>query len=156
MKLMDMKQEYAAHTNAAERIWLDCAAEKRDYTAKEQQQYDAHMLHAKDLQKQISEREAQSTLVRNIGGNFAMLLGGGGAPATRGQTQMTTEYNEAFLSFLRSGGKQTSSTLSEGFDPMFGGFALPALPGMSAALYEPVQKLAKGTMEGKCVETWGR
>jgi hypothetical protein len=49
---------------------------------------------------------------------------------------MSTEYNEAFLAFLRSGGKQASSALSEGFDPLFGGFALPAMPGMSSALYE--------------------
>jgi len=49
---------------------------------------------------------------------------------------MSAEYNESFIAFLRSGGKQTASALSEGFDPMFGGFALPSLPGMSSALYE--------------------
>ena len=136
MKLIDMKQEYAAHTNAAERIWLNAATEKRDYTAKEQQEYDAHLLHAKELQKQISVVEAKNTIVRNIGGDFTKLLGGGAAPAERGQTQMSPEYSESFLAFLRSGGMQTSSALSEGFDPMFGGFALPALQGMSAALYE--------------------
>jgi HK97 family phage major capsid protein len=55
------------------------------------------------------------------------------------QVPMTTEYTNAFLAFLRSGGKQASSELSEGFDTMFGGYALPVLPGtsaMSAALYE--------------------
>ena len=54
----------------------------------------------------------------------------------RGQQVMSPEYNNAFLSFLRSGGKQATDALSQGFDPLFGGFALPALPGVSAAAYE--------------------
>ena len=49
---------------------------------------------------------------------------------------MSEEYTSAFVAFLRSGGKQASSALSEGFDPLFGGFALPSLPGMSSAMYE--------------------
>jgi HK97 family phage major capsid protein len=49
---------------------------------------------------------------------------------------MSAEYTGAFLAFLRSGGRQASSELSEGFDPLFGGYALPSLPGVSAALYE--------------------
>jgi HK97 family phage major capsid protein len=49
---------------------------------------------------------------------------------------MSTEYTNAFVAFLRSGGKQATDALSEGFDPLFGGFALPSLPGMSSAMYE--------------------
>ncbi len=49
---------------------------------------------------------------------------------------MSADYTNAFVAFLRSGGKQASSELSEGFDPLFGGYALPSLPGVSAALYE--------------------
>ena len=54
------------------------------------------------------------------------LTDGGSVPATRGQRSMSGEYGEAFLAFVRSGGKQASSALSEGFDALFGGFALPA------------------------------
>lgn len=50
--------------------------------------------------------------------------------------QMSEEYTSAFMSFIRSNGKHAPSALAEGFDPLFGGFALPSLPGMSAALYE--------------------
>ena len=49
---------------------------------------------------------------------------------------MSAEYGESFLSFIRSGGKHAASGLNEGFDSLFGGFALPALPGRSAAAYE--------------------
>jgi predicted phage gp36 major capsid-like protein len=35
-----------------------------------------------------------------------------------------------------SGGKQATDTLTEGFDPLFGGYALPAMPGMASAQYE--------------------
>ena len=60
----------------------------------------------------------------------------GAGVAQRGQKQMSEEYTQSFLAFLRSGGKKASSALSEGFDPLFGGFAMPSLPGMSTALYE--------------------
>lgn len=58
------------------------------------------------------------------------------ASASPAQKPMSAEYTQSFLAFLRSGGKQATSELSEGFDPMFGGFALPALPGIRSALYE--------------------
>jgi len=70
------------------------------------------------------------------------------APARHGQTQMSAEYNESFIAFLRSGGKQTASALSEGFDPMFGGFALPIVAGdvplhsMRAAAAVPTARVA--------------
>jgi len=49
---------------------------------------------------------------------------------------MSPGYTDAFLAFVRSGGKQASAALNEGFDSLFGGFALPAFKGMSAASYE--------------------
>jgi HK97 family phage major capsid protein len=52
---------------------------------------------------------------------------------------MSAEYTESFISFLKSNGKNTPSALAEGYDPLFGGFALPALPGVSASVYEGSQ-----------------
>jgi HK97 family phage major capsid protein len=137
MKLIDILQDQKSALNNAESILQKAENESRDLTASEKSAYEGAMARYKHLGAQADERQAASTLRQVIGGNFAQLLSGGvGAPAKRGQTQMSPEYNESFLAFLRSGGKQTGSALSEGFDPMFGGFALPALPGMSSALYE--------------------
>ena len=60
------------------------------------------------------------------------------APATP-QVTMSAEYTESFISFLKSNGENSPSALAEGYDPLFGGFALPALPGVSAAVYEGSQ-----------------
>ena len=48
------------------------------------------------------------------------------------QKPMSPEYTESFLALLRSGGKQATAELTAGFDPMFGGYALPQI---SASMY---------------------
>ena len=136
MKLIDILQNQKEAMNQADAIVAKADQEGREFTASEKTSYDAAMARYKHLGTQADERQATSTLRQIVGGNFPLLLSGGGAPARHGQKPMSTEYNEAFLAFLRSGGKQASSALSEGFDPLFGGFALPAMPGMSSALYE--------------------
>jgi len=136
MNLIDILQNQKEAIDQADSILAKATQEGRDLTASEKSGYDAAMTRNKHLAAQADERQATNTLRQIVGGKFPLLAVGGAATARHGQTPMSTEYTESFLAFLRSGGKQASSALSEGFDPMFGGFALPALPGMSAALYE--------------------
>jgi HK97 family phage major capsid protein len=86
------------------------------------------------LTEKIKAIESQNTLRATGRGFFDMV---GSRPGSdHNQTPMSEDYTTAFVAFLRSGGKHASDALTEGFDPLFGGFALPSLPGMSAALYE--------------------
>ncbi len=138
--LQELMQEQKATLDKADVIVTKAESEKRDLSTYEKADYEHLMGCYKALGQKVKIRQDESgnsnSLIRSLGGDFAKLIPGGEAPPQRGQRPMSAEYNEAFLSFLRSGGKQTHSALSEGFDPMFGGFALPSLPGMSAALYE--------------------
>jgi len=136
MNLIDILQNQKEAIDQADSILAKATQEGRELTASEKSNYDGAMARNKHLAAQADERQATNTLRAIVGNKFPLLALGGGAPVRRGQTQMSTDYSEAFLAFLRSGGKQTASALSEGFDPMFGGFALPSLPGMSSALYE--------------------
>jgi len=136
MNLIDILQNQQEALNQADSIVAKATQEGRDLTASERSSFDAAIARNKHLQAQGDERQATNTLRQIVGNKFPLLALGGGVPAKHGQKPMSAEYNESFLAFLRSGGKQTASALSEGFDPMFGGFALPTLPGMSSALYE--------------------
>lgn len=141
MTTQELMQNQKSTLAGAEAILAKAENEGRNLTASEQTAYDGAMSRYKHVSQQIQERQAQNTIFKAIGNNFAALLTGGSGveagPVKVGpQKPMSHEYSEAFLAFLRSGGKQASSALSEGFDPLFGGFALPALPRMSAALYE--------------------
>jgi HK97 family phage major capsid protein len=136
MNLIDILQNQKEALDQADSILAKATQEGRDLTASEKSSYDGAMARNKHLSAQADERQATNTLRQIVGNKFPLLTIGAGAPARHGQKPMSTEYSEAFLAFLRSGGKQTASALSEGFDPMFGGFALPTLPGMSSALYE--------------------
>jgi HK97 family phage major capsid protein len=49
-----------------------------------------------------------------------------------GARLVSEEYQRSFMTFIQSNGKNTPSALSEGFDPIGGGFAFPALPMMEA------------------------
>jgi HK97 family phage major capsid protein len=92
-----------------------------------------------DLNRQIGEAESRNTIRQMVGTNnpAALMLAGDPNPgATRRQAQLSPDYGKAFMALLKSGGKQATAELTEGFDPLFGGYALPAMPGMSAALYE--------------------
>lgn len=141
MKLQEMLQEIKANRDEASSIKARAASEGRECTLGENNAYNAKAGRILALEEGVRATQGSSSnsLIRNVGGDFAKLISGGtAAPGTanRGQRQMSTEYTESFLAFLRSGGKQASSALSEGFDPLFGGFALPSLPGMSSAAYE--------------------
>lgn len=138
MNLLSLKQQHKETLDTAE-----AALGSRDHimTTAETEIYDQAMAKASALASTIKRRESMNTIHSAFPGGMPLVedFAGAGAlgSAQRGQTQMSTEYTESFLAFLRSGGKQASSALSEGFDPLFGGFALPSLPGRtSAALYE--------------------
>ena len=114
MKLIDILQNQKEAMNQADSIVAKAEQEGRDLTASEKSSYDAAMARHKHLATQADERQASNTLRQIVGDRFPLLTVGGGAVAKRGQTQMSAEYNEAFLAFL----------------------ALPAMPGMSSASYE--------------------
>jgi HK97 family phage major capsid protein len=135
MKIQDLAEQRLSALEEMKAIQVN--ASHRALTQDEDVKMTALRYEAQGIEADIKAAQAKAgTLFHALGGNFSQLVtGGSGAPAKRGQTQMSTEYTESFLAFLRSGGKQTASALSEGFDPMFGGFALPAMPGMSSALY---------------------
>ena len=117
-------------------------ANRASMTDAERADYQAAYALETDLQAQILEMENDPN--RSIMKLFNQKTGrplwidnpNAARVANKNQKQMSPEYAESFLSFIRSGGKQATSELSEGFDAMFGGFALPALPGMNAAAYE--------------------
>jgi HK97 family phage major capsid protein len=140
VKLFDMRSERASALMEAENLTVHAAVSHRDLTQGEQAKVEALQEKAKTLGKSIAASEGVNTLTGVMRNNPALLFGGGqpgsGAPSHRAQAPMSAEYTGAFLAFLRSGGRQASSELSEGFDPLFGGYAPPSLPGVSAALYE--------------------
>jgi HK97 family phage major capsid protein len=143
MKLFDMKQERASLLIQAENQEVALLMAHREPTQGEKLKLDALHEQAQTLDKQIKQSESNNT-IRNF--DPVAMLGGSLVPkGERGvgspvisthQRPMSEDYTHAFVAFLRSGGKQASGALSEGFDPLFGGFALPSLPGMSSAMYE--------------------
>jgi HK97 family phage major capsid protein len=136
MKLLELKKERAQSL----KVLTDLHAQGGSgISALDSAVTESYAADIRRLDAAIAPLEADNTLSRLFRGNPGAVFGAGDpAHTTRGSSQkpMTTEYTEAFLSFVRSGGKQATSALSEGFDPLFGGFALPALPGMNSALYE--------------------
>src|ERR1017187_9288186 len=113
MNLIDILQNQKEALNQADLILAKATQEGRDLTASEKSSYEGAMARNKHLSAQADERQATNTLRQIVGNKFPLFALGGGAPAKHGQKPMSTEYNEAFLAFLRSGGKQTNSALSE-------------------------------------------
>lgn len=140
MKLFDLKQMHKGHLDTAQSLLTAAETAGRPMTGTEQFNYDVAMSSATATERNILAIESNNSLAGQFGPKGPLVTGrelGHSAPRSRiSQKPMTEEYSEAFLALLRSGGKQAGSALSEGFDPMFGGFALPSLPGMNAALYE--------------------
>lgn len=139
MNLFDLKKEQKAALDAAETILKSAETSNRGLTVSETEQYNKHMDAFRDFGATVQARQEQNTIRSAFGPNgFPKWLHDPAATriANRNQKQMSTDYAESFLSFIRSGGKHATGALSEGFDSLFGGFALPALPGMSAASYE--------------------
>ena len=142
--LLELKSLQQEAINKADAVIKAAENAGRTMTASENEQYHTSMAEFNSIAQQIANGNQTRTLSAAVFGKGGKIngafLGGpaASAPARHGQRPMTAEYGESFLAFLRSGGKQASSALSEGFDPLFGGYALPTLPGMSAALYEGV------------------
>jgi len=143
MKLLELKKQHKELLDKAESFVEAAESANRPMSAAEKAGMDAAMMEAATLVPQIKAM-VQVNTIRNFD-PVAMLSGsltpkgerGFGSPVVNThQRPMSTEYTTAFVSFLRSGGKQATDALSEGFDPLFGGFALPSLPGMSSAMYE--------------------
>jgi HK97 family phage major capsid protein len=141
--LLDLKMQHKNLLDDAEAIVKKVEEQGRNMTTAEDQIVKGYLASANRLVPQIEQMLSANTM-RNFD-PVAMLSGsltpkgerGFGSPVVNThQRPMSTEYTTAFVSFLRSGGKQASDALSEGFDPLFGGFALPSLPGMSSAMYE--------------------
>jgi HK97 family phage major capsid protein len=135
MKLIDILHNQKEALDQADSIVAKATAEGRELTATENTAYEGAMARHKHLATQADERQSTNTLRAIVGDKYPLLMMGAGAPVRHGQKPMSADYNAAFLNLLRSGGKQASSALNEGFDPLFGGFALPSMPGMSAASY---------------------
>lgn len=137
MDLFSMKQQRTHALNKANAIVNAAENANRDMTDAETRDYDMAMLTVRTLTPKIESIESKNTMSRLFNQDGHFLTGKGTAsPGTLNQKPMSEDYTAAFMSFLRSGGKQSSEALTEGFDPLFGGYALPALPGVSAALYE--------------------
>jgi len=138
MKLFVLKQLHKGHLDTAQSLLTAAETAGRSMTGTEQFNYDVAMSSATATERNILAIQSNNTLSAQFGSSGPLTVPGGhSAPRSRiSQKPMSEEYTESFLSFLRSGGKQATSALSEGFDPLFGGFALPSLPGMSAAQYE--------------------
>lgn len=136
MKLFDLKSQHHHALNKAESIVKVAENAGREMTATEALDFDTAMTAVRALAPKIAASEKVNTLTRFFNQDGKLMNVNGAAPGSRNQTPMSEDYTNAFLSFIRSGGKQATDSLSEGFDPLFGGFALPSLPGMSSALYE--------------------
>lgn len=143
LDLREMKRAQKTALEKAEAILEGATVAKRELTEAEGKEIDHHTTVAHALHAQIATEEER--LGRNLPnhifkvfpqGSLTPVNGGAGAVRPPSQKPTSAEYTAAFVALLRSNGKQAGSALSEGFDPMFGGWALPALPGMSAALYE--------------------
>ena len=135
--IFDLKKQQAEALHAAEAI-LNASGE-RGMSESETAQYNGHMDRFRNFGASVRASEEQNSIRSLIGPNGTpkwLHNPGAAQPVNHNQKPMSTEYGESFLSFIRSGGKHAGSALSEGFDSLFGGFALPALPGLSAAAYE--------------------
>jgi HK97 family phage major capsid protein len=137
MKLFDLRKQHKVALDEAEKIVSAAEAAGREMNAEESSRFQTAMTAVNALAAKMAPMQAVNTMSKFFDHDGKLLMNGGiASPGNRNQTPMSEDYTNAFVAFLRSGGKQTSSGLSEGFDPLFGGFALPSLPGVSAALYE--------------------
>src|SRR5580698_5885090 len=138
--ILDLKADQQEAISRADTIMKAAERENRPLTTAETTLYGEAMFAFHKAGAAINANPAHASVSRFFkGGSSVPVFQSGHSPFSQpAQKPMSTEYTEAFLAFLRSGGKQASSELTAGFDPLFGGYALPALPGMSAALYEGV------------------
>jgi len=140
INLFELKQSYKASLDAAEAaLGPD---DGHTPTQAETDQYHKHMNRAAEIKNQIEAHERRNTIRGMFSNGVPVGVSGVSAPRVAPatpQVTMSAEYTDSFISFLKSNGKNTPSALAEGYDPLFGGFALPSLPGISAAVYEGSQ-----------------
>ncbi len=143
MRLLELRKSHKELLDKAESFVQAAETANRPMTAAETSGMTAAMKEAEALVPQIQGIEKLNTLRPGARGFFGSVPQSGAthlhhAPRITGpgSAPMSAEYGAAFLALLRSGGKQATDTLTEGFDPLFGGYALPAMPGMASALYE--------------------
>jgi HK97 family phage major capsid protein len=143
MRLLELRKSHKELLDKAEGFVQAAETANRPMTSAETAGMTAAMKEAEALVPQIQGIEKLNTLRPGARGFFGSVPQSGAthlhhAPRITGPgaAPLSAEYSAAFLALLRSGGKQASDALSEGFDPLFSGFALPSLPGMSSAMYE--------------------
>jgi HK97 family phage major capsid protein len=137
MKFLDMRKQHKVALDEAEKIMSAAEAAGREMNAEEASRFQTAMTAVKALAAKMAPMQEANTMSKFFDHDGKLLMNGGiASPGNRNQTPMSEDYTNAFIAFLRSGGKQATSGLSEGFDPLFGGYALPSLPGVSAAMYE--------------------
>lgn len=138
--ILDLKADQQEAISRADTIMKAAERENRPLTTAETTLYGEAMFAFHKAGAAINANPAHASVSRffRAGTSVPVFQSGPNPLSQPAQKPMSTEYTEAFLAFLRSGGKQASSELTAGFDPLFGGYALPALPGMSATLFEGV------------------
>lgn len=135
--LFELRKQHSERLASMEAIIAAAESGGRELTTAEMATFADNQRAIKALNPRISAIERENSILGMVNNGRIMLPGGAARGAMRGaHAPMSAEYTSAFMSLLRSGGKQASSDLSEGFDPMFGGYALPSLPSLSAAQYE--------------------
>jgi HK97 family phage major capsid protein len=139
MNVNELKSQKAELKVLAEKMVNAAIASKKDLAGAELSQYHALVASIKRIEGDLEAHAANASapltaqMRPNFGATAPAMNQAGANGDNRNQKPMSEDYTNAFMAFLRSGGKQAVSALSEGFDPLFGGFALPTL---TAALYE--------------------
>jgi len=138
MNVNELKSQKADLKALAEKMVNAAIAGKKDLAGAELAQYNTLVESIKRIDADLEAHAANASAppITQMRPNFMAKAPAGANAGNRNQKPMSADYTNAFMAFLRSGGKQAVSALSEGFDPLFGGFALPSLAGATAALYE--------------------
>ena len=135
MKLAELQMERANLLKAAEFTAANASIKGRGVYSDEAASIAENLQAVKELDEKIHTFKPETNLAVQSG----QLANGARIVAPQGRTSqpvMGAAYVSAFTEYLKSGGQQKSAELNEGLDTKFGGFAVPALPGMSSNLYE--------------------
>jgi HK97 family phage major capsid protein len=134
MNLQDLLKERKATYDKADVILSAAERAGRDLTQHESNEVDMAVARVKDLNSQIQQREAKTTL-RLLMTDGKLIPGNtnaGGVLAKPQPKTLSSDYVSALFASIKSGGRIASDVLSEGADGI-GGYAVPTL---SAALRE--------------------
>jgi HK97 family phage major capsid protein len=136
MNLPDLKARRAEATAEAEKIINDAMSSGVDLKGPALARYNVLLASIKDINAKIEwHANPRGQEPGGVSANMRpTIIGEGRAFGGRAsQKPMSPEYTESFMALLRSGGKQATAELTEGFDRMFGGYAVPQI---SNALYK--------------------